>query len=67
MGIAASYIARLLHRHQWIAYVGFLVILYAAVEMVYHVNGRGLALDNPFMTSRLECYIVARLRLQSRN
>ena len=39
MGIAASYIARLLHRHQWIAYAGLLVILYVAVEMVYRGMG----------------------------
>jgi YjbE family integral membrane protein len=35
MGIAASFIARLLHKHRWIAYVGFAVILYVAVEMIY--------------------------------
>jgi YjbE family integral membrane protein len=34
MGIAANYIARLLHSHQWVAYVGLIVILYVAVEMV---------------------------------
>jgi YjbE family integral membrane protein len=35
MGIAASFIARLLHRHRWIAYVGLAVIIYVAVEMIY--------------------------------
>src|SRR5688572_18333628 len=35
MGIAASFIARLLQRHRWIAYVGLAVILYVAVEMIY--------------------------------
>jgi YjbE family integral membrane protein len=35
MGLAASFIARLLQRHRWIAYVGLVVILYVAVEMVY--------------------------------
>ncbi len=35
MGIAAGYIARLLHRHRWIAYVGLLVILYVAVDMIW--------------------------------
>jgi len=34
MSIAAGYIARLLHRRRWIAYVGLLVILYIAAEMV---------------------------------
>ncbi|GAA0601495.1 hypothetical protein GCM10009416_44180 [Craurococcus roseus] len=36
MGVAASLIANLLNRHRWIAWVGLLVILYVAVEMVYH-------------------------------
>jgi YjbE family integral membrane protein len=39
MGIAASYIARLLHRRRWISYVGLLVILYVAVEMIYRGTG----------------------------
>lgn len=33
MGFAASFIARLLHRYRWIAYLGLLVILYVAIEM----------------------------------
>lgn len=33
MGFAASFIARLLHRFRWIAYIGLLVILYVALEM----------------------------------
>ena len=33
MGAAASFIARLLQRHRWIAYVGLLVILYVAIDM----------------------------------
>lgn len=35
MGIAAGYIARLLHRHRCIAYARFLVIVYVALEMIY--------------------------------
>ena len=35
MGVAATFIARLLQRHRWIAYVGLLIILYVAVEMIY--------------------------------
>jgi YjbE family integral membrane protein len=35
MGAAASFIARLLQSHRWIAYVGLIVILYVAVEMIY--------------------------------
>jgi YjbE family integral membrane protein len=39
MGVAANYIARLLHGHRWIAYVGLLIILYVAVEMIYRGTG----------------------------
>jgi YjbE family integral membrane protein len=35
MGIAASFIARLLQRHRWIAYVGLLIILYVALQMIW--------------------------------
>jgi len=33
MGAAASFIAKLLQNHRWIAYVGLVVILYVAVDM----------------------------------
>ena len=35
MGLAAYFIARLLHRHRWIAYIGLLSILYVALDMVW--------------------------------
>ena len=35
MGLAASFIARVLHRFRWISYVGLAVILYVALEMVW--------------------------------
>ena len=35
MGVAASFIARLLQKHRWIAYVGFVIILYVALDMCY--------------------------------
>ena len=35
MGVAASFVARLLQNHRWIAYVGLAVILYVALEMIY--------------------------------
>ena len=35
MGLAATFIARLLHKHRWIAYVGLAIILYVAGEMIY--------------------------------
>jgi len=35
MGLAANYIASLLQRHRWIAYVGLAIILFVALEMTY--------------------------------
>ena len=35
MGLASSFIAGLLNKHRWIAWVGLVVILYVAVRMVY--------------------------------
>jgi YjbE family integral membrane protein len=35
MGIAAGFIANLLQKHRWIAYVGLAVILYVALDMIY--------------------------------
>lgn len=35
MGVAATFIARLLERFRWIAYVGLAIILYVALEMIY--------------------------------
>jgi YjbE family integral membrane protein len=35
MGLAASFIARLLQKYRWIAYVGLAIILYVALEMIY--------------------------------
>jgi YjbE family integral membrane protein len=35
MGLAASFIARLLNRYRWIAYVGLAIILYVALHMIW--------------------------------
>ena len=35
MAVAANYIARLLERHHWIAYIGLLVVAYVAGNMIY--------------------------------
>ena len=35
MGLAANLVARLLHKHRWIAYVGLGVIAYVTVNMLY--------------------------------
>ena len=35
MGVAAGFIARLLNKHRWIAYVGLAIILYVAGDMIW--------------------------------
>ena len=35
MGLAASFIAQLLNKHRWIAYVGLSIILYVALKMIW--------------------------------
>jgi predicted tellurium resistance membrane protein TerC len=35
MGVAATFIARLLNNHRWIAWVGLLIILYVAGDMIW--------------------------------
>jgi YjbE family integral membrane protein len=35
MGVAAAFIARLLERYRWIAYIGLAVILYVALDMIW--------------------------------
>ncbi len=42
MGLAASWIARLLERHRWIAYIGLAIILYVALDMIYRGAGEVL-------------------------
>jgi YjbE family integral membrane protein len=47
MGVAASFIARLLNRHRWIAYIGLAIIFYVSADMIWrgalevwpHVSG----------------------------
>jgi predicted tellurium resistance membrane protein TerC len=36
MAVAANYIARLIERYHWVAYIGLAVILYVASSMIYH-------------------------------
>ena len=35
MGVAAGFIARLLNRHRWIAYLGLAIIVYVAFDMIW--------------------------------
>jgi YjbE family integral membrane protein len=36
MAVAANYIAKIIERYHWIAYIGLVVILYVAGSMIYH-------------------------------
>ena len=53
MGIAASFIARLLSRYRWIAWIGLVVILYVALRMIYEgwLDVRGVEHETPPVTT----------------
>ena len=36
MGLAANLVARLLERYRWIAWVGLLIVVYVALNMIWH-------------------------------
>ncbi|MES2120051.1 MAG: YjbE family putative metal transport protein [Pseudomonadota bacterium] len=44
MGLAASYVAKLIQRYHWINYIGLAVILWVAVNMIYEgwMGGEGV-------------------------
>jgi YjbE family integral membrane protein len=35
MGLAATYIAKLLHKHRWIGFVGLFIVVYVAAHMIW--------------------------------
>ncbi len=64
MGLAATWIARLLERHRWIAYVGLAIILYVALVMIVD-GGRDVlcALDYIECEAPIEAPIEAPLEV----
>ena len=64
MGAAASFIAGLLRRHRWIAYVGLAIILYVALRMIwdgiFEIH-EAVALAMPWWTLLLELEILVEL------
>ena len=42
LGVAATYIARLLHKYRWIGYIGLVVVLYVALSMVWEGHRSGV-------------------------
>jgi YjbE family integral membrane protein len=64
MGAAASFIAGLLQRHRWIAYVGLAIILYVALRMIWEGMfeiHEAVALAMPWWSLLLELEIVVEL------
>ena len=35
MGIAANFVARLVQKYKWIAWIGLLIILFVSLKMIY--------------------------------
>ena len=44
MGVAATWIAKLLHRFRWIGYLGLVIVLYVALHMIWE-GSRTVAID----------------------
>lgn len=44
MGVASSFVAKLLHRYRWIGWVGLAIIVYVALDMVWEGGWELLAL-----------------------
>jgi predicted tellurium resistance membrane protein TerC len=49
MGLAANYVARLIQRYHWIAWIGLAIILYVALNMIWH----GALEVEPLVVARL--------------
>ena len=43
-GVAASYIAKLLHRFRWLGYLGLAIVFYVALHMMWE-GSRGVVVD----------------------
>jgi YjbE family integral membrane protein len=56
MGVAARFIAGLLHRYRWIAYLGLVAILYVALGMVF----RGAQELTPVVSTVAVCPVASR-------
>ena len=46
MGIAATWIAKLLHKHRWIGYVGLIIVLYVSLHMIWEGHREVVARTN---------------------
>jgi YjbE family integral membrane protein len=51
MGVAATWIAKLLHKYRWIGYVGLIIVLYVALHMMWEGH-RTVVID----TGRVDAY-----------
>ena len=49
MGLAATFVARLLNKHRWIAYVGLAVILYVSFDMIWRGGNELLPMITAYM------------------
>jgi predicted tellurium resistance membrane protein TerC len=48
MGLAAGFIARVIHRYHWIAWAGLLVILWVAIKMIWEGAHHVAPVVSPF-------------------
>jgi YjbE family integral membrane protein len=51
MGVAANFVAKLLNRYRWIAYLGLIIIVYVALSMIYHGFGEVLPMARSYLAA----------------
>ena len=52
MAVAANFIARILDRYHWVAWIGFAIILYVAGDMIWDGSQRGCCRDAEGVSTR---------------
>ena len=56
MGLASTFVARIIGRYRWIAYVGVALILYVALKMMYDGYHE---MQNPHVAGEPEAAVTA--------
>ena len=53
MGLAAGFVARILNRHRWVAYVGLVIIAYVAGAMIWEGSVQVIDVAQPAILGAL--------------
>jgi predicted tellurium resistance membrane protein TerC len=54
MGFASTYVARIISRYRWVAYLGVALILYVSIKMIYDGYEQLTHVDEPAAATAVE-------------